>query len=763
MAFDPQLQTLYDRRSAQGVRPLYTMSLDEARAADLAAIQADAGTPEPVEQVLDESIPGPGGALPVRIYRPASEGPLPVLVYFFGGGWTLGSIATSDAICRSLANAAGCLTIAVGYRLAPEHKFPAAPQDCLAGVRWAAEHAGRFGGDATRLAVGGDSAGGNLAAAVTLMARDASGPDILAQLLVYPNTDYLADTPSRRENTDPLLFNDKSVHWYWDNYLASPQDGTDPLASPLRASDHSELPPALVITAEYDPLRDEGEQYAQRLRDHGVPVESTRYPGVAHGFFAMAGTLDAGRRAIEQAAAFLRSTLATPVTRAPAEGPISALSVLDLGELHGSLSDPVLDAMNFLNEVVSRFPEAISFAPGRPSEGTFEPDDLARYLRAYTDHLEHGLGWSHDQVRTQLFQYGRTNGIIHDLIARSLANDEGIHVRPESVVVTTGCQEAMLLTLRALFARPEDTLLVSSPCYVGITGAARLLEVAMRSVPEGAAGPDPDAVLAAVRETRAAGGRPRALYVVPDFANPSGASMTVAARERLLEIAAQEDLLILEDDPYGFFVRAGSARPTLKALDHDRRVIHLGSFSKTALPGARVGYVIADQEVIGPAGERSLLADQLSKIKSMTTVNTSAVSQAVIGGLLIESDCRLRAANADAIAFYRTNLDTLLGELERHFPAERRRDLGIDWNQPDGGFFLVVNVPFVADTKALEHSAQNYGVLWTPMSSFYLDGGGDTQLRLSCSALDPDGIAEGVSRLAAFIAEQAEVAAQAGE
>ncbi|WTY68465.1 PLP-dependent aminotransferase family protein [Streptomyces sp. NBC_01410] len=443
------------------------------------------------------------------------------------------------------------------------------------------------------------------------------------------------------------------------------------------------------------------------------------------------------------------------MTRAPA--------VLDLGELHGSLSDPVLDSMNFLNEVVSRFPEAISFAPGRPSEGTFEPDDLARYLRAYTDHLEHGLGWSHDQVRTQLFQYGRTNGIIHDLIARSLANDEGIHVRPESVVVTTGCQEAMLLTLRALFARPEDTLLVSSPCYVGITGAARLLEVAMRSVPEGAAGPDPDAVLAAVRETRAAGGRPRALYVVPDFANPSGASMTVAARERLLEIASQEDLLILEDDPYGFFVRAGSARPTLKALDRDRRVIHLGSFSKTALPGARVGYVIADQEVIGPAGERSLLADQLSKIKSMTTVNTSAVSQAVIGGLLIESDCRLRAANADAIAFYRTNLNTLLGELERHFPAERRRDLGIDWNQPDGGFFLVVNVPFVADTKALEHSAQNYGVLWTPMSSFYLDGGGDTQLRLSCSALDPDGIAEGVSRLAAFIAEQAEEAAQAGE
>ncbi|MEW2174809.1 PLP-dependent aminotransferase family protein [Streptomyces sp. NPDC005406] len=439
-------------------------------------------------------------------------------------------------------------------------------------------------------------------------------------------------------------------------------------------------------------------------------------------------------------------------TTAPATGTARAL---DLTGLHASLTDPVLDAMNFLNEVVSRFPEALSFAPGRPSEGTFATDDLVRYLRAYTGHLEQELGWSEDRVRTQLFQYGRTNGIIHDLIARTLANDEGIHVSPESVVVTTGCQEAMLLTLRALFARPEDTLLVSSPCYVGVTGAARLLDIALCPVQEGADGPDPEAILAGVRRTRAAGGRPRALYVVPDFANPSGASMTVAARERLLEIAAQEDLLILEDDPYGFFVREGSARPTLKALDREKRVLHLGSFAKTALPGARVGYVIADQEVIGPTGGRTLLADQLSKIKSMTTVNTSAISQAVIGGLLIESGCRLRAANAEAIAYYRTNLNTLLEELERHFPDRLRRELGVDWNRPEGGFFLVVDVPFLADTKALEHSARNFGVLWTPMSDFYLDGGGGSQLRLSCSALNPAEIAEGVRRLAAFITEQA--------
>ncbi|WP_307663806.1 PLP-dependent aminotransferase family protein [Streptomyces sp. V1I1] len=423
-------------------------------------------------------------------------------------------------------------------------------------------------------------------------------------------------------------------------------------------------------------------------------------------------------------------------------------------ELHGSLSDPVLDAMNFLNEVVGRFPQAISFAPGRPTEGDFQPEDLAHHLHTYTSYLRDRLGWSRDQVRTQLFQYGRTNGIIHELIARTVANDEGIEVPPEAVVVTTGCQEAMLLTLRALFAAPEDTLLVSSPCYVGITGIARLLGIRVRPVPEGPAGPAPEAVLAAARAARAAGERPRAFYVVPDFANPSGTSMSLPDRERLLRVAEEEDLLVLEDAPYGFFVRTGSARPTLKALDTGRRVVHLGSFAKTALPGARVGYVIADQEVIGPDGRRSLLADELSKIKSMTTVNTSAVSQAVIGGLLIESGFRLREANAGAIAYYRTNMDTLLDELERHFPAERRAELGLSWNRPDGGFFAVVTVPFAADYKALELSARTYGVLWTPMSDFHLGGGGVHQLRLSCSSQSPETIAEGVARLAAFITAQ---------
>jgi acetyl esterase len=310
MPLDPQVETIRARRLAEGAPALYTLSVEAARAADLAAIRSASGDPEPVTTVNDDHFPGPGGPLPIRVYQPGSDGPLPVLLYFFGGGWTLGTIDTCDAICRRLANAVPCVTVAVGYRLAPEHKFPAALHDCHAAVTWIARRAGSYGGDAHRLAVGGDSAGGNLAAAVSLYSRDHAGVRPAAQLLVYPNTDYLADTPSRRENADEAFFNDRSVTWYWTHYLADPADGVSPYASPLRAGDLSGLPPALVITAEFDPLRDEGEQYAKRLADSGVPVQLSRYDGMIHGFFAMSGLLDGAERAMAEAAGFLRDQLA---------------------------------------------------------------------------------------------------------------------------------------------------------------------------------------------------------------------------------------------------------------------------------------------------------------------------------------------------------------------------------------------------------------------------------------------------------------------
>ncbi|MBR7835538.1 alpha/beta hydrolase [Actinospica durhamensis] len=318
----PQIQAMRERRAESGAPALYTLSLAEARAADLASIRADGGASAPVYAVEDQTMPGPDGDLPIRIYRPRAHSPLPVLLYYFGGGWTLGSIDTADGVCRRLANAADCLVVTVGYRLAPERPFPAAVHDCHAALRWVVEHADALGADPDRVAVGGDSAGGNLAAAVTLLARAEGGPALVGQLLVYPNTDQLADDASLRENDDPWLFNRRSVAWYARHYLPTPADAANPLASPLRAPDLSKLPPALVITAEHDPLRDQGEAYARRLGEAGVAVELNRFPGMVHGFFTMTGTVDAARAALEQAAGQLRTWFApAPFTTAPAAAP----------------------------------------------------------------------------------------------------------------------------------------------------------------------------------------------------------------------------------------------------------------------------------------------------------------------------------------------------------------------------------------------------------------------------------------------------------
>lgn len=412
--------------------------------------------------------------------------------------------------------------------------------------------------------------------------------------------------------------------------------------------------------------------------------------------------------------------------------------------MHVSVSDPVATSMNFLNEVAGRYPEAISLAAGRPYEGFYQTQDIGGYLHSYTSYLEdQGI-----DARRALMQYGRTNGQIHGLIARMLANDEGIDVPPETIGVTAGCQEAMVIVLRGLCAEPRDVLLAASPCYVGITGAARLLGIEVVPVPEGGDGLDPEAVARVARATREAGKRPRALYLVPDFSNPSGDCLDVATRHRLLEVAAAERLLILEDDPYGLFGLDDRERPRLKAIDSGRHVVYLGSFAKSCFPGARVGFFVADQTVVDATGRRTLLADELSAIKSMLTVNTSPISQAVVGGLLLRSGCSLREANREKVAFYRRNLRGLLDALGRHMPE------GVGWNTPAGGFFAVVRSPVRADEKLLEISAADYGVLWTPMSFFYPEGGGEHAIRLSCSYLDPEEIDEGVRRLALLLRDR---------
>jgi len=310
MARDPAAAGLLEQMAEAGLPALNELSPEEARVA--AAGFAELGGPgDAVAGTEDRTVPGPAGPIPVRVYTPTGgTSPRPALVYIHGGGWVIGDLEMVDAICRCIANRAECVVVSVDYRMAPEYKFPAPLDDCYAVVTWLAEHAAEIGVDPGRLAVGGDSAGGNLSAAIALRARDEGGPALRLQLLVYPVTDHSFDTASYKENGEGYLLTKDMMVWFWDHYLTKAADGDDPLASPLRARDLSGLPPAVVFTAEFDPLRDEGEAYAARLEAARVPVTRKRFDGQIHAFFQMLGVFPSAREAIDGAAAELKAAFA---------------------------------------------------------------------------------------------------------------------------------------------------------------------------------------------------------------------------------------------------------------------------------------------------------------------------------------------------------------------------------------------------------------------------------------------------------------------
>jgi len=307
MALDPTIKTLLDGLAAAGGPALGTQSVVETRA-------AFDNMPLPRKQIELSSIesrriPGPAGEIPVRIYHPHGAGVKPVLVYFHGGGWVIGTLDSYDATCRELAQGADCVVISVDYRLAPEHRYPAAPDDCYAALRWVTANAASLGVDARRLAVGGDSAGGNLSAVVSQMARDKGGPAIRFQLLIYPVTDADFTRRSYVDNAEGYLLTTASMHWFWDHYVPSKPQRAEPYASPIRAADLSGLPPAWVCTAEFDPLRDEGEAYAKRLQQAGVSTALTRFDGLIHGFVSMGLVAPKAQAALDEAVAALKKGL----------------------------------------------------------------------------------------------------------------------------------------------------------------------------------------------------------------------------------------------------------------------------------------------------------------------------------------------------------------------------------------------------------------------------------------------------------------------
>ncbi len=407
-----------------------------------------------------------------------------------------------------------------------------------------------------------------------------------------------------------------------------------------------------------------------------------------------------------------------------------------------------LDVMNFLNEIAGKFPAAISFASGRPAEQFFHFEQMLARVSVYVQQFAQERQLSMDSAFKVLAQYGRTNGIINDLIARQVQADEQITCSAAQVLVTGGCQEAMDLLVTTLCNQPGDVVLVRSPCYIGITGVADLNRIPLVPFSCDDVNQAASALRAAVDAAKQKGQRPRVLYLVPEFDNPTGTVLPLAARREIIAFCAEQGITILEDNPYGMFRFEGETMPPMYALDQHACVVYLGTYSKTICPALRVGFAIVPEHLHGVPQAGAALLDKLSQAKSFIAVNTSQLTQAVVGALLLDENCSLAKRVAPAVALYKHNRDVMLASLAREFAHLRDQ---VSWNVPEGGFFLTVTLPFPFLQREAEICASEYGVLTMPLSFFALDEQQNYRVRLAFSNASTERIEEGVARLARFV------------
>lgn len=404
--------------------------------------------------------------------------------------------------------------------------------------------------------------------------------------------------------------------------------------------------------------------------------------------------------------------------------------------------------MTFLNEVASEFPKAISLAAGRPTDLLFERLDHAALLQAFVDYDTYFAKRTTGIASlARLLQYGRTAGIINDLFVQQIQNDENVSASADRVVITAGCQEAIVLCLAELCPQSTDVALVCNPTYIGAAGAAQSTRVALH--PLSPTEPDLAAAIEdSVIQLHRQGRRARALYLIPDFDNPTGRVLDESQRRAALAVCIRHRVVVLEDNPYGMFRYEGCSVPPMAALDDAGSVIYLSTYSKTLSPALRVGAVTLPETLFGDRPAREALHRALVQRKSFITVNTSQITQAIVGGLLLNQQCSLRSWVQPSLVRYRNNRDAMLAQLQVTFA---QRPGAIRWNHPNGGFFLTLDLPFCVDAEEAIRCATNYGVIIMPMAFFASDRSQDQRIRLAFSGADETQIRDGIVALGRYI------------
>lgn len=411
------------------------------------------------------------------------------------------------------------------------------------------------------------------------------------------------------------------------------------------------------------------------------------------------------------------------------------------------------NVIGFLNDTQYKYPEAISFVAGQPDESFFDIEHNISKFDTYVDHMVRRTGRDRKEVINKLGQYGRTKGLINDIIAEYLRKDENIAISEDHILVTVGAQEAFSIIVSTVCDRENDVILVEDPSYIGLSSFARVFDYAISGVVTDEDGIDIAALKNRIIEVNRSGRKVKLVYVIPDYQNPSGSCMPIGNRLKLLELAQRYNFLIIEDSVYNSFTYAQKKNPTLKSLDRYNRVIYVGSFSKSLFPGLRIGMIAADQQIEDDRGETVALIDEMVKVKAQLTNNTSAISQAILGGVLLDLDCSLSQYSKPKFESYRRKRDQMLHSLNNYIRGNRWAE-GISWNEPDGGFFIKMKLPFRISSDDVVECARDYGVLFCPMKYFYLQNKGEDEIRLTFSNLSHENIDRGVQQLADYLRDR---------